>query len=241
MNQHSGGKLGVDRSAYYASAATWEKDVHGALRRERTIAWAVAAVFAVVAALEALALIALTPLKTVVPYAFVVDRQTGYVETARPLQAGPLSENAAVTQSNLAQYVLARETFDFADLQRNYQQTMLWSAGKAKDDYARLMRASNPQSPTRVKSRGAQEAVTVKSISLIRPGVALVRFDVDASDVGRPVERRAYAAIVGFTYTKAAMRMGERFSNPLGFQVLTYRRDVESLPVGTAPVESPAP
>ncbi len=37
-------------------------------------------------------------------------------------------------------------------------------------------------------------------------------------------------ALVRFRYTSAPMRNEWRFENPLGFQVLEYRRDQETLP-----------
>src|ERR1700744_4034596 len=99
------------------------------------MAWWVAGGACAVAALEALALFALAPLKTVVPYAISVDRQTGYVETVRPLAPGALSQDQAVTQANLVQYVLARETFDATDLRDAYRKITLWSAGEAREQY----------------------------------------------------------------------------------------------------------
>ena len=51
------------------------------------MAWIVATVALVVALFEALALIVLTPLKTVVPYTLLVDKQTGYVQELKPLDA----------------------------------------------------------------------------------------------------------------------------------------------------------
>ena len=40
---------------------------------------------------------------------------------------------------------------------------------------------------------------------------------------------RAWTAVVAFRYTGAPMTMGDRFLNPLGFQVTSYRRDAETV------------
>lgn len=222
----SGGDAG--RAAYYAAAGSWAHDVQGGLRRSRRIAWTVAAVAAAIALIEALALVLLVPLKTTTPYVFVVDRQTGYVETARPLQPGQLTQNAAVTQSNLVQYVLARETFDVNDLRPAYRKAMQLSAPTVRDQYARAMSSRNPQSPLRQYRKTTQVKVTVKSVSLLGPASALVRFDADRTEEGQAPQRTAYAAVIGFRYVQSAMTMGERFDNPLGFQVTSYRRDAEA-------------
>ncbi len=244
MNLHNKGP-GMDerRAGYYREAATWAADVHGALRASRRAAWIIAAAAALIAVLEAVALAALAPLKTVVPYTITVDRQTGYVETVSGLKPGFLAQDQAVTQSFLVQYVLARETFDATDLREQYHKVMLWSAGEARDDYQRLMQRSTPESPLNLYSPTAMVTTTIKSVSLLSPTTALVRFDTVRRDTGGDAgSQQSWAAVLAFRYTNAPMNMGDRFLNPLGFQVTRYRRDAETLtPTAVAPAATPAP
>jgi type IV secretion system protein VirB8 len=222
----------LNRSAYYAKAETWAQDIHGSLRASRRTAWIVAGAACVVAVCEALALAALAPLKTVVPYTLTVDRQTGFVETASGLKPGLLSQDLAVTDAFLAQYVLARETFDVADLRANYRKVAQWTVGPARDAYLREMSASNPQSPVKLNAPTTVVQTTIKSISLLSPTSALVRFQTERHDAGAPGDIRPYAAVIAFKYTGAPMRMEDRLINPLGFEVTSYRRDAET----TAPL-----
>jgi type IV secretion system protein VirB8 len=222
-----------ERNAHYAEAASWAADIHGALRASRRVAWIIAGAAVLVAVLEALALAALTPLKTVVPYTILVDRQTGYVQTVQGLKPGPLTENAAVTQSFLVQYVIARETFDAADLVDNYRKVMLWSAENARNAYRQEMAKTNPTSPLVVNTPATIVQTTIQSVSLLSPTTALVRFETTRRDAGGGAgagDVRDYAAVLSFRYTGAPMRMEDRFTNPLGFQVLSYRRDAETAP-----------
>jgi type IV secretion system protein VirB8 len=201
------------------------------------VAWIVASAAGIVAALEALALAGLAPLKTVVPYTIEVDRQTGYVQMVKGLKPGPLSETAAVTQSFLVQYVIARETFDAADLRDNYRKVTLWSAGEARNAYEADMRKTNPSSPLNLYSPTTIVSVTIDSVSLLSPTTALVRFETARRDSGGGLAPQgAFVAVMAFRYTGAPMRMEDRFINPLGFQVISYRRDSDS--VGASPVRS---
>ncbi len=229
------------RSRYYAEAASWSADVHGALRASRRLAWWVAGTACAVAALEALALTALAPLKTVVPYAISVDRQTGFVETVRPLAPGALSQDQAVTQANLVEYVTRRETFDATDLSDAYRKVVLFSAGEARDQYVRLMKRTTPESPLNLNSASTVVQVTVKSVSLLSPTTALVRFDTTRREQGAGTgEQRSYVAAIAFRYTTAPATMGDRFQNPLGFQVTRYRRDAEQTAPTTVVLPSAA-
>jgi type IV secretion system protein VirB8 len=226
-----------ERNANYAQSASWSADIHGALRASRRVAWIIAAAAVAVALLEALALAALTPLKTVVPYTILVDRQTGYVQTVQGLKPGLLTEDAAVTQSFLVQYVIARETFDAADLRENYRKVMLWSADNARTRYREDMARTNPLSPLVLNTPTTIVQTTIKSVSLLTPNTALVRFETMQRDGGAAAgDIRNYAAVIAFRYTGAPMRMEDRFTNPLGFQVLSYRRDAETAPGVAAPI-----
>lgn len=230
------------RRRYYAEAESWAADVQGSLRASRRIAWTIATVAAVVAGLEAFALAALAPLKTVVPYTITVDRQTGYVATVSGLKpGGALTQDQAVTQSFLDQYVLARETFDATDLQGDYRKVMLWSAGDARATYARSMQKTTPDSPLNLYSPTTTVAVTVKSVSMLSPTTALVRFDTTRRETGSTAApSQPWAAVLAFRYSNAPMSMGDRFINPLGFQVVRYRRDAETPAAAAPPAVAPA-
>lgn len=234
------------RKAIYDQGASWAADVHGSLRASRRIAWIVAAAAVTVAVLEALALALLAPMKTVVPYTILVDRQSGYVETVRGLQPGPMTQDAAVTQSFLVQYVIARETFDATDLRENYRKVTLWSDGSARTGYQRELSRSNPASPLNLYPATAQVSVRVKSVSVLSPTSALVRFDTERRDPGATTaQQQSYTAVLGFRFSGAPMNMGDRFINPLGFQVTSYRRDADApaaaaVPVPIAPPAAPA-
>jgi len=239
MNRYTKDPL-ARRDDYYKEAASWSADINGSLRASRRIAWIIAAAAAVIAVLEALALAALAPLKTVVPYTITVDRQTGYVETASSLKPGALTQDQAVTQSFLVQYVMARETFDASDLPQQYHKVMLWSAGEARDQYARLMQRSTPESPLNLYSPQSMVATTIKSVSMLSPTTALVRFDTTRTDPGSTTaSRQSWAAVLAFRYSNAPLSMADRFVNPLGFQVTRYRRDAETIAPSAIPVAAP--
>ena len=75
---------------------SWSRSVTDDLERSRRIAWIVAAAFGVIALLLVFALVLMLPLKTVEPYALLVDRQTGNVEALDPLTEETISANTAI-------------------------------------------------------------------------------------------------------------------------------------------------
>lgn len=227
--------------AYYKDAATWNRDRLEAMRKSQRIAWWVAIGAGTIAVLEAGALILLTPLKTVEPYTLLVDRTTGYVQALKPLDAEKVAPDAALTQSFLVQYVIARESFDIDTLTANYNKVASWSAEQARSGYLNAVQVSNPQSPLVVYPRSTVIETRVKSVSPLGRNVALVRFDTIRRDAGGQVQPpRSWVSVIRYRFSGEPMSLEERFVNPLGFRVLRYRRDPETAPppaVAVVPVE----
>lgn len=225
--------------AYYAEAESWATDRQDALRASRRTAWIVASAALAVALLEGLALLLLTPLKTVVPYTLLVDRNTGFVQALEPLDPAKVAADTALTQSFLVQYVIARESFDIDTLQADYRKVALWSAEQARSGYIAGMQVSSPQSPLALYPRTTVVETRVKSVSPVGRNVAMVRFETVRRDAGGRVEpARPWVAVIRFRYSGEPLRLEDRMVNPLGFQVLRYRRDAEALP--PEPVPAPA-
>jgi type IV secretion system protein VirB8 len=228
MNEHSREAL----DAYYKEAATWNRDRLDALRKSQRTAWWVAGGAAAIAVVEGIALMLLMPLKTVVPYTLMVDKTTGYVQALKPLDAEKVAPDTALTQSFLVQYVIAREGFDVSTVQANYNKVALWSAETARSDYLNWISVSNPQSPLTVYPRTTLIETRVKSVSPVGANVALVRFDTIRRDAGGVVQPpRSWVSVIRYRFSGAPMKLEDRFVNPLGFQVVRYRRDAESAPL----------
>jgi type IV secretion system protein VirB8 len=220
------------KETYFKQAETWAQDRQQAQRASQRIAWIVASVAVVIAVLEAIALSVLAPLKTVVPYTLMVDRQTGYVQTLNPLEPDRVAPDAALTQSFLVQYVIAREGFDFATVQNDYRKVALWSTASASSDYLTAMQVSNPDSPLVRLPRSAVVETRVRSVSALGARSSLVRFETIRRDRGgAQLPPQGWVAIITHRYSDKPMSTEDRYLNPLGFQVLRYRRSAETPPI----------
>lgn len=216
--------------AYYESAATWRKDQVDGLRLSRRIAWIVAAVAALIAVVEAIAIAGLTPLKTVEPLTLLVDRNTGYVQTLKPLEPAQVGGNTALTQSFLVQYVIARESFDITTIQDSYRKVSLWSEGTARQAYVAGVQPSNPDSLLARLPRSTIVETRVKSVTPMANNMALVRYETIRRDAGGQAQPpQAWVVAMQYGYSNEAMRVEDRYINPLGFKVRHYQRNAEAL------------
>ena len=106
----------------------------------RGTAWRVVSVVLCLALFGALwSLLALIPLKSTEVVTLLVDKATGFVEVARPLEeGGPISQREAVTQAAIVRYIRARETYDPPALRDNFELASLLSAATASKELTEL-------------------------------------------------------------------------------------------------------
>jgi len=223
---------------YYAEGATWEHDIARRNRNSRALAWIVATVMTVVAVTALAVLALLVPLKTYEPYMVVVDKTTGFVEVKRPTAEGPLTQDEAVTMFNVVRYIKARETYDPKALKDNFDLAQLLAAGDAARELTEIYSPANPNNPVKIYGTNTEVSVTIKSVTFPNNRTALVRFSTEEKSATNIVTRH-WVSLVRFRYTSVPMRNEWRFDNPLGFQVLEYRRDQESAPTPRSAGQQP--
>ena len=214
----------------YEEGATWDYDLYGQLRQSRKRAWILALGASLMALLSVLALVLVLPLKEFAPYVITHHAETGYIEVTRGFQPGDLSENEAITMSNLVRYLTARETYDPTDLRKQFEYVTLHSQGKALDEYNERFARDNPKSPTKEYGHHTTVSVQIKNVNFLNSQTATIRFQTEKRIQGRDPLVEHWVSILGFRYVQSPASLKDRFINPLGFQVTSYRKDQEFIP-----------
>jgi type IV secretion system protein VirB8 len=171
----------------------------------------------------------LTPLKSIEPFVIQVDQKTGIVQTVDPLTASELTANEAVNNFYIVQYIRARETYSTADLARNYEAVRVMSENAKV--YPEFIAQQNPNNPTSNAARlgtAGNRIVKFKSFTYLNPTTVQARVLIEEkNDSGIFNFHRIIT--MQFQYVKLAMTNEERYVNPLGFRVTSYRVDEEIL------------
>ncbi len=210
-------------SRYMAEGRTWENEIFASAYQSRNRAWIFSFISMGIAVSSIITLMMILPLKTFEPYIVTVDRSTGYVEVTKTLQAGNLSQDEAITQSNLVRYLSARESYNSNPqvLRENYDFVALLSGGLALKEYQQLWNGENPDNPSIQLGHKASIDIKIQSVSFLNDKTASVRFirEVHKDNL---LKTSTWIAIIDFQYVQKPMKMIERFSNPLGFQITSY-------------------
>lgn len=233
-----------------ARAVNYELTIADMARRSERRAWRVACCAIGMSLILAGGYFCMLPLKQKVPYLVMADAYTGTSTVARlteDLAHRRISTSEAINRSNVAHFVMARESYDLALLNLGDWTTVQTMASPGvKAEYTRLYSPMNPDSPYR--TYGKDKAIRIRLLSIVlagggqgrTPTGATVRFQRSLYDkqsgATQPLDSKI--ATMQFTY-KAHLAMDDRnrIENPLGFWVTSYRVDNDyALPV---PAEVP--
>lgn len=210
---------------YLAESEIWYEEIYRngleAAKRWRTIAFVLAGICAVLA----IGLAALIPLKEFRPYVITVDKDTGRATASYIAQSGPLTQDEAVVRSLIAQYVIARETYDLYDGQARFDNVAEQSVGQALVSYRDLWKSDNADYPVRIYGREGKVTIEVISISFLNDNTANVRYTKTFTVGGNNPVTDEYVAIVGYGFGPRETDLRGIIRNPLGFIVKSWRSD----------------
>lgn len=249
LNKKSSGRK-VDEAV--SRSVNFELTIADIAKRSERRAWWVAFAAMAMALILAGGYFYMLPLKQKVPYLVMADAYTGTATVARlngDFAMRGITTREAVNRSNVAHFVLSRESYDLALVNlRDWKTVQTMASPGVKAEYTAMFSSTNPDGW--VKQYGQNQSIRVKllSIQLIgggpgkTPRGATVRFQrvlFNKSNGGsRPLDNKI--ATIEFTY-KQNLEMDDqnRIENPLGFWVTSYRVDDD---YATAPpAEIPGP
>ena len=238
-------------------SVNFEVTVADLARRSERRAWFVAWAAILMSLILAGGYFFMLPLKEKVPYLVMADAYTGTSTVARLTEDFTnqrIATSEAINRSNVAHFILARESYDVAMMNlRDWTTVYTMSSAEVAAGYSQLHSNNNPDSPYKLYGKG--RAIRVKILSIVfiggsvdtAPKGATVRLQRSLFDKGtggsRPLDSKI--ATLEFSY-KANLKMDEedRIENPLGFQVTSYRVDNDyatSPPLESTPVMQPGP
>jgi type IV secretion system protein VirB8 len=216
-----------DLKAYFAEAASWDHDRLIAANRSKRLAWTVAGVAGGLAIAGVVAVAMLAPLKTVAPYVITVDKATGASEITSPMSGDRhASYEEAVSKYFLADYVRNREGWIPQARKEFFEGVLAMSARDEQARWTAFYAHDNPKSPQSVFTELDTVFVAVKSVTFVSKQVAQVRFTKTLQHGSVATDTPAIATIT-FDTTDTPTTEQQRFRNPLGLEVRTYRADLE--------------
>ena len=221
-----------------AKAVSYEITVADMARRSERRAWWVATGSLLMSLALAGGYYYMLPLKEKVPFLVMADAYTGTATVARlrgTFQGETFTSSEAINRSNVAQYVLARESYDSAVMGlRDWELVFVMSSSPVAQSMRQRYAGNNPQNP--FVMYGRERAIRVKILSITPLGAesngsfrgASVRIQRSLLDKrsGASSYLDNQLVTMRFEYKQnLALSEQDRILNPLAFQVTEYRVD----------------
>lgn len=178
------------------------------------------------------------PLKEKVPYLIMADAYTG-TSSVTQLRDSPtyqsVTASEAVNRSNIASFILARESYDNSAIgSRDWRRLYTMASPNVAAAYSNHHSRRNASSPVNLYGKAKSIRINILSITPSgrtaagAPTGATVRFQRTlfdkAAGVAQPLDNKI--ATMVFEYKpNLSMSEEDRLLNPLGFQVTEYRVD----------------
>ena len=224
MKKKPGVVLPEDEADYYGEAVDWNAEKYESAKQRSDLWKWIAMTFAAIALLEAFGFMGLAPLKTAVPYVIKVDQSTGIVEIVQPLQQSDVPQDEALTKYWIVQYMNAREQYDLQSFENDSYLVSKMSSTQIFNDYSVEFAPSQKNSPYALYGDRATIKIYIKSISFLDDDTAVINFRRDVKKA-QEVSSSYWVTTLSFKYLLNPQAESDRFLNPLGFQVVSYRKD----------------
>jgi type IV secretion system protein VirB8 len=223
---------------YFKEANGWETDKITSLKKSEKRAWTVASGSFFIVVLLGISIVSIMPLKTVEPYVIRVDQTTGGVDIIDVLKEQDITAQEAVNKMFLSKYIRHRDGYLWETREHDRKIVGLLSDSKEQEEYAMFTDPKkNPQAPVTIYGTDAEVKIKIKSISQLNDGVkankethfsSMVRYTKNESRLGESPKVTHWVATVVYTYRRSPMKSDDRYENPLGFQVISFRSDLET-------------
>lgn len=165
--------------------------------------------------------------KTFEPYVIEVEDRTGVTALVESDSVVKYTGDEMLIRYFINSYVKAREGFRREFYQYDYNTLVrLLSSNEVYFQFYETIKPEAPGSPVSLGA-GSYRDVKVKSISFLAPKRAQIRIEVEQFSAIDPWVKH-YIITADFDFFPLELSLKDRYTNPLGFQIIAYRRDEDA-------------
>lgn len=219
-----------------AQGATWDAEMRSVQARSNRMAWWFAAGGGLVGLCGIVSATATSLRPPPEPVVYVVERISGESMILPKVERNSVPQILAMDLNNAAQFVIARETYSWSLLRKDYDQVARMSTPEVFVPYQRQF--TGPEAlQDKLADRELRQITVVNARPVSgaeagRSGEVIVTYEreVRSNTLPTPVVTR-HVATVRYEYRPASIKKDkDRLWNPFGFVVTAYRSDAEVAP-----------
>ncbi|MGL9732926.1 MAG: virB8 family protein [Wolbachia sp.] len=162
------------------------------------------------------------------PFVIEIEKKSGIVQLVNPVTVKQYSADKVLNNHFIAEYIKAREVFDKYNYDYNYYtKVRLFSSSNVYNEFRNYISSQNMDDLFNLYSGFIKNEFKIRSIQKLYDDTFQVRFTVEFTRKDGSSIRKNKIVIMSYKYASLEMNDQQRYVNPLGFQVTSYRVDDE--------------
>jgi type IV secretion system protein VirB8 len=220
-----------DKEKSLKKIRNWYQDRYETVMIQRNVLFIIVAAMIGIFALTILGIIELNSKKVYEPFIVQIEETTGVITKVNSATIKNLPAEKSVRNASLVRYILARESYNYADFRFNYNQIVrLMSSKDVYGAFNAMISTANPESPVPL-GYSAKVEIRIKSLIDLDEKDNLVQIRVEKAKIPTNVSNeeeyfkrsaKSYIITLKYQYRDLDLSETERYINPLGMQVTAY-------------------
>ncbi|QKX01796.1 type IV secretion system protein [Wolbachia endosymbiont of Cruorifilaria tuberocauda] len=206
----------------------WSSSRYSVVVAQRNVLLLFTLILSVAISVSILAIFKISTASTIEPFVIEIEKKSGIVQWVDPVTVKRYSADEVLNNYFIAEYVKSREIFDPYNYNYNYYtKVRLFSSSSVFNEFKNYTKLQNMDDLFSLYSDFVKNEFKIRSIQKLYDNTFQVRFTVEFTRKDGSSIRKNRIAIMSYRYASLEMNNQQRYVNPLGFQVTSYRVDDE--------------
>ncbi|RDD34575.1 type IV secretion system protein VirB8 [Wolbachia endosymbiont of Cylisticus convexus] len=205
----------------------WNSNRYSTVIAQRNILLLFALILLVAISVSILAIFKISTSSTIEPFVIEIDKKSGIVQLVDPVTVKQYSADEVLNGYFISEYIKAREVFDPYNYNYNYYtKVRLFSSPNVYSEFRNYIKSQSMHDLFNLHS-DAKGELKIHSIQKLGNDALQVRFSIKFTRKDGSSSKKNKIVVMSYKYASLEMNDQQRYINPLGFQVISYRVDDE--------------
>ncbi len=201
----------------------WYKDRYQSMIIQRNLMLLISIISMIGLIISSIIAVYINKSNTLKPFVVEIEKKTGITTVVEQDKIKKYSADETIAKHFLITYLRSRELFDKNNYEYNwYTVVRLLSNDQVYSEFRRFVHPSNIDSPINIYSSVGQLDIKIRSIQFLTNNSVQIRFSINSSS-GSENNSDNKVALISFEYLSMKLDENQRYINPLGFRVTSYR------------------
>jgi type IV secretion system protein VirB8 len=206
----------------------WGLNRYSTVIAQRNVLLVFTLVLLITISISILAIFKISTSSAIEPFVIEIEEKSGIVQLVDPVTVEQYSANETLNNYFITEYIKTREVFDPHNYNYNYYiKVRLFSSSNVYGEFRNYIRSQNLDDLFNIYSNYAKNEFKIRSIQKLGNDSVQVRFTVESIRKDGGSIKKNKIVIMSYRYASLEMDDQQRYINPLGFQVISYRVDDE--------------